>query len=326
MTRLSPEQLTAEVKRVARQAGAVLVGIASIDRFNPMPPYYDKPPRGHDPRQFVPNAQSVISVAMPILNPTLDAPAVLADVDMEMVPPDIRHSYLERLYNETAHAVHDHMLEFIGQLVGQFLLAQGYEAMFFPTPGIHPAVTPGTKEMSEREIWQGPSRRWAEMYSPFRYPFGPFSHRHAATRAGLGEFGYNNLVLTPQFGPRQRFNSIITEAELIPDPLLAEPICLRDKCLLCLKACFMEAITFRDDPKVRDYRSVDKVDKGRIFIDTPVKTDPVACSARRDRAYTAPIRGDCYRICPVPHERTFLPKRLQAIVAEWKAERKRARL
>ena len=135
-------------------------------------------------------------------------------------------------------------------------MAEGYQSMIFPTSGIHPAnasvfIGVSGQPLSEREIFEGPSERWAELYSPFKYSPGPFSHRHAATRAGLGEFGYNNVVLTPQFGPRQRFNSIITEADLVPDPLISEPICLRDNCLLCLKACYMKAILFRDDPTKR---------------------------------------------------------------------------
>lgn len=320
------QELTQAVKQWAKQAGAVLVGIAPIERFDPQPPYYDRAPRGHDPRDFVPNAKSVISIAQPILNPVMDAPAVLADVDVEMVPPDIKFPYLEMLYQTVGHRVQDYMLEQIAQVVGQNLLAEGFDAMIFPTTGLHPQMAPtgiGVNEegLSDRQIWQGPNARWAQMYSPFRYTFGPISHRHVATRAGLGEFGYNNIVLTPQFGPRQRFNSIITDAELVPDPLISEPICLRENCLLCLKACIMAAITMRDDPQVKDYRSVQKVDRERIFIDTPAKTDPVMCNSRRVRIPDSPVRGDCARICPVPYERTHLPKRLQAIMEEWKSKK-----
>jgi epoxyqueuosine reductase QueG len=278
----------------------------------------DTAPRGHDPRDFVPDALSVISFAQPLMNPTVDAPAALADVDIELVPPDIKYEYLERLYNVTAHRTQDYFLEFIGQLVGQYLLAQGYESMFFPTPGIHPRSPHG---LTEKEIWQGPSKPWSDMYSPYRYSPGPFSHRHAATRAGLGEFGYNNLVLTPQFGPRQRFNSVVTNAPLAADPLIDRPICLRDACQLCQKACIIQAISLRDDPKVQDYRRVDEVDKDVIFVDTPSHTDPVICNSRRDRIPDSPVRGDCYRICPVPKKRTHLPKRLQAIMAEWEGGR-----
>lgn len=321
-TKSASAELTQAVKQIAKRAGAVLVGVASVDRFDPRLPYHDRAPRGHHPRDFVPNAKSVISIAQPILNAVMDAPAVLADCDIEMVPPDIKYPYLEMLYNETGHKVQDYMLEFIGQMVGQYLLSQGYDAMIFPTTGLHPQMpSPGGEGLSDRQIWEGPNRVWANKFSPFRYTFGPFSHRHAATRAGLGEFGYNNLVLTPQFGPRQRFNSIITDAELVPDPLITEPICLRERCMLCLKACDMDAITLRDDRSAVDYRSVERVDRSIIFIDTPAKTDPVLCRQRRDRQPTASIRGDCARICPIPMEPKRLTKKLAAIVEEWKSTR-----
>jgi len=321
-TRKGSHDLAQAVKELALRQGAALVGIAPIERFDPQPPYYDKAPRGHDPRDFVPNARSVVSYAQPILNAVMDAPAALADIDVEMVPPDVKYPYLEMLYNTVGHRLQDYMLEQIGQVVGQTLQLEGYETMIFPTTGLHPHMAPtgiGLAEegLTDQQIWQGPSKRWAEMYSPFRYTFGPISHRHAATRAGLGEFGYNNIVLTPQFGPRQRFNTIVTEAELEPDPLLEEPVCLRDNCRLCLKACIMEAITLRDDPSFSDYRLVDRVDKNVIFVDTPAKTDPVICNQRRVRIPNSPIRGDCARICPVPTARKHLPKRLRAMVDKW---------
>ncbi|MHC5034308.1 MAG: hypothetical protein ACYTFZ_04670 [Planctomycetota bacterium] len=213
--------------------------------------------------------------------------------------------------------VHDRMLEFIGQIVGQYLAGEGYDAMIFPTSGLHPHV----EDLTDMEIWEGPARGPAKQYSPFRYTFGPFSHRHAATRAGLGEFGYNNLVLTREFGPRQRFNSIITDADLVPDPVVTDPICLRDGCKLCLKACIMDCLTLRDDPDIEDRRSVEEVDRNEIFIDTPARTDPTLCRRRRDGIPDSPIRGDCVRICPVPVERRHLPDRLKEIVAAWEAER-----
>ena len=309
------DKLTESVKQVAKQQGAVLVGVASIDRFDPMPPLYDAVPKGHHPRIFLPEAKSVISIAMPILPLVLDAPAVLADVEMEMIPPHVKYPYFEMFYNRVGHVVHDYMLEFIGQVVGQYLLGHGHQAMIFPTTGLHPRVD----DLSDIEIWEGPPRGAAQEFSPFRYTFGPFSHRHAATRAGLGEFGYNNVVLTPQFGPRQRFNSIITDAELVPDPLIAEPICLRDKCKLCLEACIMACITLRDDLSVEDYRSVERDDHDRIFIDTPARTDPTLCRRRREGKPHSPVRGDCIRVCPVPAMPQRLPQRLQGIVEAWQA-------
>ncbi len=298
------DKLTESVKEIAKRQGAMLVGIAPVERFDPIPPLYDAVPEGHHPRDFLPEARSVISVAMPILNPVMDAPAFLVDRELEMIPPIVKYPYMEVLYNRVGHVVHDNMLEFIGQIVGQYLLTQGYQAMIFPTTGLHPSVS----GLTDVQIW--------EENSKFRYTFGPFSHRHAATRAGLGEFGYNNLVLTREFGPRQRFNSIITDAELVPDPLITEPVCLRDECNLCLKACIMQCITMRDDPSVTDYRSVEKDDRSRIFIDTPARTDPTLCRRRREGKPHSPIRGDCVRVCPVPSMPKHLPDRLKVIVKE----------
>lgn len=63
-----------------------------------------------------------------------------------------------------------------------------------------------------------------------------FSHRHAAVAAGLGEFGLNNMFMSPTYGPRERVISVITTAELIPDPLYSgAPLC--DQCRMCAKHC-----------------------------------------------------------------------------------------
>ncbi|OQA83720.1 MAG: Epoxyqueuosine reductase [Lentisphaerae bacterium ADurb.Bin242] len=63
-----------------------------------------------------------------------------------------------------------------------------------------------------------------------------FSHRHAFVAAGLGGFGWNNMVLSAAYGPRNRLVSVITSAELEPDPLYSgEPLC--DRCRMCEKHC-----------------------------------------------------------------------------------------
>ena len=62
------------------------------------------------------------------------------------------------------------------------------------------------------------------------------SIRHAAVAAGLGEFGYLGIVLTPEYGPRNRFGVILTTLELEPDPMYSGPaICT--KCNVCAKVC-----------------------------------------------------------------------------------------
>jgi epoxyqueuosine reductase len=69
------------------------------------------------------------------------------------------------------------------------------------------------------------------------------SIRHAAVAAGLGEFGWISLVLTPEFGPRNRFGVILTTAEIEPDPLYGGPrLCDPQKCRICTDVCPTKAI------------------------------------------------------------------------------------
>ena len=69
------------------------------------------------------------------------------------------------------------------------------------------------------------------------------SIRHAAVAAGLGEFGYMSIVLTPEHGPRVRFGVILTTLELEPDPMYDGPkLCNPEKCDICVKVCPTGAI------------------------------------------------------------------------------------
>ena len=105
-------------------------------------------------------------------------------------------------------------------------------------------------------------RDYKEMKGGF---IADFSHRHAAVAAGLGEFGRQGLLLTPQFGVRQRLASVITNAPLDPDPLYdSRPLC--DQCDACLKACPVSAFHPTEDHSVRVGDKVStyaKVDKWR---------------------------------------------------------------
>ena len=66
-----------------------------------------------------------------------------------------------------------------------------------------------------------------------------FSNINALTAAGLGEYGWHGMSMSPKYGPRQRIVSVFTAASLIPDPLYTgEALC--DRCKLCEKACWGE--------------------------------------------------------------------------------------
>jgi epoxyqueuosine reductase len=60
--------------------------------------------------------------------------------------------------------------------------------------------------------------------------------------AGIGELGRNHVVLTPDWGPRIRAVSVITRADLEPDPLYSGPKICSDSCDVCVKICPSHAI------------------------------------------------------------------------------------
>ena len=78
------------------------------------------------------------------------------------------------------------------------------------------------------------------------------SQRHAAVAAGLGEFGWLSIVLTPQFGPRNRFGCVLTTAELAPDPMYSGPrICDPVKCNICTTVCPTHALSKYGEKEAR---------------------------------------------------------------------------
>jgi len=78
-----------------------------------------------------------------------------------------------------------------------------------------------------------------------RVPFdGWVKYPPHAIMAGLGELGAQGVVITKEYGPRQRWTMISIDADLEPDPpvdLGMAKYC--DDCLRCVKACPGDAIS-----------------------------------------------------------------------------------
>lgn len=117
-------------------------------------------------------------------------------------------------------------------------------------------------------------------------PVAFFSHRHAAFLAGLGNFGVNNMLLTPEYGPRVRFGSIFTAAKLPQDPLLEEELCIR--CMRCVRMCPTNALDKNDYPQGL----------------TDKKTCAAYNNSQLNRQGISPC-GICIKVCPVGKDRTF---------------------
>lgn len=114
-------------------------------------------------------------------------------------------------------------------------------------------------------------------------PCAFFSHKHAAYLAGLGSFGQNNVLLTPEYGPRVRFASIFTTARIEGDPIKTDDLCI--KCMACVKECPANAIK----------------EKGNF----PPPVDKISCAQRSKKLrkeYRSPC-GICIKVCPVGEDR-----------------------
>lgn len=252
--------LTTTVKEYALAAGASLVGVASADRFVGAP-------AGHGPRDFVRGAESVVSIGIKLPDAVVDRFDYLADA--VEYPPEVRARLLEtHIYTKQGYALPNLMLDEIAFRVTQLLESRGYRTI--PFPASYASYT------------------MPDVSSADALFFGLFSHRHAAVRAGLGEFGLNNLVITPQFGPRVRFASIVTAAPLDADPLVSQPVCLRDECQKCVRACASHAICPRPDRP------------DGLFFDPPSRTYVRGCN---NRPSGTPL-GTCLAVCPVGELRT----------------------
>lgn len=110
-------------------------------------------------------------------------------------------------------------LDYIAFRVARFLDKLGYEAI----------------PIAASNIWR--YRPFADMKATFA---PDMSHIYAATCAGLGQLGWHGLTMSAEYGPRNRFISIITNAPLVPTPLYDErKLC--DMCGECIKHCPVDA-------------------------------------------------------------------------------------
>lgn len=107
-------------------------------------------------------------------------------------------------------------------LVARWLETQGWEA----TP-----VFPHPPEMKRQGVRVRPDRPAPDVILDMDY---------AAHAAGLGHMGLGKFFLTPEFGPRQAFSAVLTDAEVDPyDAVAPESAC--DQCGECLRACPLHA-------------------------------------------------------------------------------------
>lgn len=213
------ELTAAEVKAKARELGADLVGISPMSRF-------EGAPKQNDARYIFPGAKSMIVLGFRIPRGSLRG---IEEGTLFSNYPSMGYAALNQVYGPMV------LWKF-----ADWLEDHGYEAV--PMMNINGGEALNTVTGNFRKGWSRPVR-----------PGNPcpdvlVSFRFAAYMAGLGEIGWSKVFLTPQFGPRQRFVLVLTDAELEPDPIFEGHIC--DRCKLCVKACAGKAISKDESVKV----------------------------------------------------------------------------
>ncbi|MGD9111958.1 MAG: hypothetical protein PVI77_06385 [Desulfobacterales bacterium] len=203
------DKLTQELHSLAEAGGADLMGVAPIERFA-------TGPEETRPDYYLPRARSVVVMA-------IGYPRAISQVwgtyndDGSLPGPYMWFGFSYLNYE----------LSRVALKVAKALESRGYTSL--PLPPAHTLVQYRHYEKFDR---------WG------RY-LGDFSHKHAALAAGLGAFGWSNILLTPQFGARQRLISIITEAALEPGKLMdSSEVCRPDKCgFACVETCPIGALS-----------------------------------------------------------------------------------
>ena len=265
-----PKLTSDSVKNLVKDFGADLVGIASVDRFEGAPP-------GHGPLDLMPRAKSVVVAGVRIPDPVVDYDEYHLKMT-EMKPELGIRANIENFYMQMGHFTLDMMLNIAATKLANYLeLNHGLRTL----PTVNAQHTGLGHPVMEA-------------------PMGFFSQRHAAIRAGLGEFGFSGLVITPQYGPRVRYVSIITEAELEPDPLLTEKVCMRGKCggeagPKCHRRCAGGALKLHAD-----------TDPDTIFLNVPVSFERPKCLSMSSTGggFSCTFIGTCLRECPIGQKYT----------------------
>jgi epoxyqueuosine reductase QueG len=244
-------ELTREVTEMAKGLGASLVGVAPVERF-------DGAPTAHHPAELLPGAKTVVTFGIRILDRVMDWPALLKG--SPFFSEEKRAEALRLcLYEKSGYQILNDHLSMIALRLATHLEELGYPSLFFPTTNT------------------GIPEEYAHIPAMF-------SQRHAAVRAGLGEFGLNNVVVTAKYGPRIRWNSVITQAPLQASPLLDRKTCDGLACEECIKQCPGGAM-----------RPLPSAAEQGLWLNPPARTDWAVC---RQTRLATDCMGRCLRVCP----------------------------
>ena len=186
----------------AKKDGVDLIGFAEKKRFDALDPQ-------HNPFSIFPEAKTVILLGKRICRGSLrgiEEGTNFGDYQL------FGKNWLE-----------DEFLALSAYNLTNFIESHGWEATpVFPNPcDLEPAGVAVREGAPEPNV-----------YPDFDY---------AAVACGLCSISYNRIAFSKEFGSRQRFHMIITDAELESSPLLETSAC--NGCRVCADACPLGAIS-----------------------------------------------------------------------------------
>lgn len=212
---------SAEIKEFAKAHGADLVGIGDMRLF-------ETAPKEMDPRYIFPGAKSIIGLGFRIHRGCFRG---IEEGTYFAAYPAMGYSGIN--YRDAPITL---------RALCNLLEDDGSEAVPIQNMSINTSYNVNWGGVQDK----APSRA----VSPDKPAPDIFIHfRIAAYICGLGEIGWSKVFLSPQFGPRQRFAFILTDAELEFDkPYDGPPIC--DRCMKCVSECSVGALSRTESVKV----------------------------------------------------------------------------
>lgn len=154
--------------------------------------------------------------------------------------------------------------------------AQGAQWPDFDWWDSRPGGTPGNRHlvaiMNQVVDWLADKEAVQARALPYNIEKGGVFLKGAAILAGLGTIGKNNLLITPDFGPRVRLRAVLIGRELAPTgPVACNPC---EACNMpCRKECPQQAFASGafDRKRCSIQMRIDKLETGAVYLEAPVK-------------------------------------------------------
>ncbi len=214
-----PKAAAAAVKRQALALGADSVGIGNIERWH-------NAPTQMDPKQIMPECKSIIAMAFRVMRGSMRGieEGTFFSNYSAMGYGGITYLYMPMTVINLCKYIEDR---------GYEALPMGHQSDWRAIDATYTGANGGGRL----------KRNYSRPVAPGKAAPDIMIHlRIAAYLCGLGEIGHSMMLLTPEFGPRNRVGVILTDVELEPDPIYDGPQ-LCNKCMACVRDCPTGAIS-----------------------------------------------------------------------------------